>query len=150
MNIRLEFERRIREQIEARKPAAQYYLDTQVMADMTPYMPMLTGTFRNGVLQESASLAGSGKVCVTNGISGRYLYYGKVMVDSETGKGPRRILTKDGEIIYRYKKGSKLIPSGRNLVYSNPQAEPEWDKAAIRDHYDEWCEGVRKVFNGQN
>lgn len=149
MNISVQLEHALKTEVEKRRPLAQYYLDTQVMADMTPYMPMLTGTFRNLVMQESASLAGSGKVCVTTGISGRYLYYGKVMVDSQTGKGPRRFMTEDGEIIYRYRKGSKLVPSGRNLVYSNPQARPEWDQVAIRNHYSEWQEGVRKILSGE-
>ena len=143
-------ENALRREVEKRLPKAQYILDTQVMADMTPYMPMLTGTFRNVVMQESAAVAGSGKVCIYAGPSGRMLYYGKVMVDSETGKGPRMIQTSDGEIIFRYRKGSKLIPSGRNLVYSNPLAEPEWDKAAYRDHYNEWLAIVKGALeNGE-
>lgn len=147
MNITLEAA--LRAEVNKRLPHAQYILDTQIMADMTPYIPMLTGTFRNLILQESAAVAGTGKVCIYAGPSGRMLYYGKVMVDSETGKGPRRIVTDDGEIIYRYRKGSKLIPSARNLVYSNPQAEPEWDKAAERDHYNEWLEMVKGVFTSE-
>lgn len=146
----VDLESALKREIQKRLPKAQYILDTQVMADMTPYMPMLTGTFRNVVMQESAAVAGSGKVCIYAGPSGRMLYYGKVMVDSVTGKGPRKITTSDGEIIYRYQKGSKLIPSERSLVYSNPQAESEWDKAAARDHYGEWLNLVKGVLeNGE-
>ena len=42
---------------------AQFWLDSQIMTDMVPYMPHETGTFINVTRAKSASLAGTGMVC---------------------------------------------------------------------------------------
>ena len=52
---------------------------------MVPYMPHETGTFINVTRAKSASLAGTGMVCAGTGPMGRFLYYGKGMVDELTG-----------------------------------------------------------------
>ena len=75
--------------------SAQYWLDSQVMTDMVPYMPHETGTFINTTRARSASLAGTGLVCAGAGPMGRFLYMGKGMVDELTGspwarKGARK------------------------------------------------------------
>ena len=77
--------------------SAQYWLDSQVMTDMVPYMPHETGTFINVTRAKSASLAGTGMVCAGTGPMGRFLYYGKGMVDELTGspwarKGAKKVL----------------------------------------------------------
>lgn len=127
---------------------AQYWLDNQVMTDMIPYMPMDTGTLIQNTVSRSRALAGSGLVCAAAPPYGRYLYEGKVMVDSETGKGARRIVLATGEVIYRHRKGARLVPTGRDLTFQRPGAEAHWFEAARRDHFDEWVEGVRKILGG--
>ena len=132
---------------------AQYMLDAQIVNDMIPYMPMQTGTFINTVRLRNASLMGSGQICAATGVMGRYLYYGSKMIDPLTGKGPRRIVLKSGEVIYRYRAGSKLIPSGKPLTYNhsaNPLAGSLWYERAKEQHFDSWKETVKRVLvNGQ-
>ena len=130
---------------------AQYYLDSTIMASMVPYMPMQTGSLINLTRAESASLAGTGRVCAAYGPYGRYLYEGKKMVDSETGKGPRR-MDIDGEIIYRYRKGAKLIATDEPLNYdrnAHPGVTDHWFDTAKANHLNEWIEGVKRVCGGK-
>lgn len=141
-----------REHIGKNSQKAQYALDTQIMNDMKVYMPLQTGNFQNLTAARSAALAGTGKVCAATTVYGRYLYQGKKMKNAATGKGPMRIVLDTGETIYRWPKGSKLIPSDEPLQYStsaNPYVEPEWYAAAKRDHFQEWKELVkRRMING--
>lgn len=134
-------------------PKAQYMLDTQVVNDMIPYMPMQTGTFINTVRLRNASFAGIGKVCVATGVMGRYLYYGSKMIDPLTGKGARRIVLKSGEVIFRYRLGAKLVPSGVPLNYNksaNPLAGSFWYERAKQQHFQDWKNTVKRVIaNGQ-
>lgn len=125
---------------------AQYALDSQIMNDMIPYMPLQTGQFQNLTRMRSAALAGSGVVCAATTVYGRYLYYGKKMKNSETGKGPMRIPLAGGEVIFRFPKGSTLIPSNEPLTYSNRQAKPEWYKVAEDRHLKDWEKLVKDIL----
>lgn len=125
---------------------AQYALDSQVMNDMIPYMPLQTGIFQNLTRMRSAALAGSGTVCAATTVYGRYLYYGKKMKNSETGKGPRPIRLAGGELIFRWPKGARLVPTNEPLKYSNKQAVPQWYEAAEKDHMKEWEELVKDIL----
>ena len=138
--------------IERNIEKAQYFLDSQVMTDMVPYMPMQTGTFQNVTRAMSAAIAGSGKVVAAAPPMGRYLYMGKVMVDSETGKGPARIEVSPGEYIFRFRKGAKLVATDRDLKFSkaaNPKVQKQWFDAAKRDHGKEWVKEVKKIAGGK-
>ena len=138
--------------IERNIEKAQYFLDSQVMTDMVPYMPMQTGTFQNVTRAMSAAIAGSGKVVAAAPPMGRYLYMGKVMVDSETGKGPARIEVSPGEYIFRFRKGAKLVATDRDLKFSkaaNPKVQKQWFDAAKRDHGKEWVKQVKKIAGGK-
>lgn len=130
-------------------PKAQYWLDGQVMNDCVPLMPMVTGAFIAQTRQVSASLQGTGKVCVAAGVQGRYLYEGKVMVDAQTGKGAAPITTSTGELIFRHRLGAKLMPTSRPLTYTNPNAVPHWFDEAKKDHFDEWKEGTLNIIRGK-
>lgn len=127
---------------------AQYWLDSQIMTDMISLMPMDTGTFIHNTVSRSQSLAGTGLVCAGAPPMGRYLYEGKVMVDSETGKGARRMVLKTGEVIYRHRKEATLVPTDRPLTYSRAGVVPHWYEEAKRQHFDEWVEGVQKILGG--
>ena len=57
----------------------------------------------------------------------RHQYYGKVMVNSKTGKGPALI----PGVGYRYRKGTTLKATDRDLKYDrtkHPDAGPFWDR----------------------
>lgn len=127
---------------------AQLWLDQQIMTDMLPYMPMDQGALIEQTTIRSQALAGTGVVCAASPPYGRYLYYGKAMVDSQTGKGPRRIILPTGEVIYRFRKGATLTPTDRDLTFQRPGAEAHWFEAAKRDHFDQWVEGVRRILGG--
>lgn len=114
---------------------AQFYLDTQVMEDMVPYMPMQTGTLINRTRAESISLAGAGEVCAGAGPYGRFQYYGKVMVDEVTGCPWAR-------------KGAKKVVTNRNLDYANPMATPEWFETAKTMHGKAWIQHVKDIAGG--
>ncbi len=88
-------------------------------------------------------------VCAAAPPMGRYLYYGKVMVDSQTGRGAIPI-ERNGELIFRFRRGATLVPTGRNLTYSYPSAQPMWFEAAQKAHEQQWIDGVQKILGGWN
>lgn len=121
------FERQYRE--------AQYWLDSQIMADMVPYMPMKTGAFINITRAQSAALAGSGEVVAAAPPHGRFLHEGKVMVDEVTGSPWAR-------------KGAKKIVTDRDLKFSNPKATPHWFDTAKKNHGKTWIKNAKKIAGG--
>ena len=130
---------------------AQYELDSMVMASMIPYMPKQTGTFINVTQGMSQAIAGSGKVVAAAPPMGRYLYEGKMMVDSVTGKGPAKITVGPGEYILRYRKGAKLKATDKPLKYSkhaNPHVTDHWFDAAKKRHKEAWIRKTKKLAGG--
>lgn len=67
---------------------------------------------------------------VVNAPYARYLYYGKVMVDAKTGKGPMNI----PGVGLRFRNGAVLKATDRDLQYTktkNPLAGPFWDRTLV-------------------
>ncbi len=122
---------------------AQFWLDNQIMTDMVPHMPFLTGTFIALTRGQSASLAGSGMVVAGVGPMGRYLHEGKVMVNAATGKGPANI----PGVGPRFKQGAKLMATSRGLKYSNGRG-PKWVPVTIAQHKQEWVKEVKHIAGG--
>lgn len=114
---------------------AQYWLDGQVMNDMVPYMPHRDGTFVNLTRLQSSSIQGTGRVVAGAPPTGRFLYYGKVMVDPVTGSSWAR-------------KGAKKVVTDRPLTYSNPKATPKWFDTAKENHGKSWIKGVKRIAGG--
>ena len=114
---------------------AQYELDSTIMTDMQPYMPMQTGTFINVTKGLSAAIAGSGKVYAAAPPFGRFLYEGKAMVDPETGSPWAR-------------PGAKKVVTDRDLKYSNPKATPHWFDTAKKNHGKSWVNKTKKTAGG--
>lgn len=114
---------------------AQFWLDSQVMTDMVPYMPFRNGTFIQETRAQSAALAGSGKVIAGVGPQGRFLYYGKVMVDPDTGSPWS-------------KPGEKKVVTDRPLKYGNPKATAEWFETAKKSELNQWAKGVKRRAGG--
>lgn len=110
---------------------AQYSLDSRVMTDMIPLMPMQTGNFIQRTVAQSASIAGTGKVVAGAPPFGRFLYYGKVMV-GEISRSPWAM------------SGEKKVVTDRNLRFSRPEAKAFWFEEAKKRHKDEWIDLVRK------
>lgn len=128
---------------------AQFALDSMVMTSMKPFMPMETGTFYNLTKARSDALAGSGLVCAAAPPYGRYLYEGKKMVDSKTGKGPRKIPNgPGGECILRYRPGAKLVATSIPLNYNrnkNPNVTDHWFDAAKAKDGDNWVKVAKSI-----
>ena len=115
---------------------AQFALDTQIMNDMIPYMPMNTGTLIQVTRAKSAATAGTGMVCAAATPYGRFQYYGKVMVDPQTNSPWAR-------------KGAKKIVTDRPLDYSNPKAQPEWFQVAKDKNLNKWVQKVKNKVGGR-
>lgn len=118
-----------------KRKKAQYWLDSQVMTDMVPLMPMDTGSFINSTIAQSASMAGSGEVIAGIGPHGRFLYEGLVMVDPDTGSPWARA-------------GAKKVVTDRPLVFSRGSAVAHWFEEAKNEHLADWVNGVAKFYGG--
>ncbi len=130
---------------------AQFALDGQVMNSMLPFMPMITGQFIDVTRAASAAIQGSGGVYGGVGPQARYLYEGKVMVDSKTMKGPSKIPTGPGEYVLRFRKGSKLVATTRPLNYTktaHPQATDHWFNPAKKKDGRKWIKMVKRIAGG--
>lgn len=89
---------------------------------ITKYMP-----FRTGALATKSKHIKSSTEIEVAAPYALYMYYGKVMVNSETGKGPAFI----PGVGYRYRKGTVLKATERDLNYDltkHPKAGPFWDR----------------------
>lgn len=126
---------------------AQYFLDSQVMADMVPYMPMQTRSFINLTRARSAAIAGSGRVVAAAPPYGRFLYMGKVMVDENTGstwarKDAKKVLVSQ----YTGKTNAK-----EDIDFSksaNARAQAEWFTVAKTRHGKEWIRDTKAIAGG--
>lgn len=126
--------------LSARLDKAQMWLAEQVLQDCRAVMPLLTGS-----LQQRSHTEDNGRKVVFPGPYGRYQYMGKVMVDAETGSGPRKIPTgPGGEFVFRYRKGAKLVATERDLKYTNPEARAKWFEVAKARNKDYWVAGFKR------
>lgn len=129
----------------AQMQKAQFKLDTLVMADMKPYMPMDKGNFINSTSAMSAALAGTGQVVAGAPPQGRYLYMGKLMVDEETGspfarKGARKVLVSQ----YSGKSLNKNLSEDLHFR----KGQPHWFEAAKEAHGAEWLKIAKEEGGG--
>ena len=126
---------------------AQYELDSMVMTDMVPYMPMITSTFIKLTQARSQAMAGTGKVCAAAPPYGRFLYYGKTMVDEKTGSTWARAGAK--KVVVSKYKGAKPTRAKEDLSYTttfNPKVEAEWFEAAKKVNKTKWLRNAAKLF----
>lgn len=102
--------------------AVQAFITNTVNRRIGRYMPHLTGALET----KQKRITGPDEITVF-GPQAKPLYYGKVMVNAETGKGPAKI----PGVGYRFPRGSTLKASDRDMNYTktfNPQAGPFWDR----------------------
>lgn len=100
---------------------AEHTVALQVRKDTSPYVPALTGD-----LDRRTRVDGS-KV-IYPGPKSRYLYYGKLMVDPETGSS------------YAPKGGTKVL-TDKDLVFSKEvhgQAQSHWFEASKAENLEKW------------
>lgn len=101
--------------------AAETAIATQVMKDTSPYVPMRTGS-----LDQRTHV--DGNTVVYPGPYARYLYYGKLMVDPETGSAWAS-------------KGSSKVLTDKNLVFStagHAKAQSHWFEASKAQNIEKW------------
>lgn len=117
---------------------AQYELDSIIMTDMVPYMPMQTGQFINVTRAMSAAIAGFGKVVAAAPPFGRFLYEGKVMVGELSGSPWAQ-------------KGERKVVTSRELQYStgaNPKAQAHWFDASKAENVKKWVKKTKQIAGG--
>lgn len=111
---------------------AEHIVAVQVKKDTSPYAPWL-----NGMLDRKTDVIGNAVIYDTP--YARFLYYGKVMVDPETGS------------TYAPKGGTKVL-TDKNLVFTtsgHAQAQSHWFEASKAENLDKWVRVADKaVKNG--
>lgn len=119
---------------------AEHALAQQVMKDTTPFVP----ASQSESLSNRAFVAGftasdygpaAGNMIVYPGPYARFLYYGKVMVDPDTGS------------TYAPEGGHKVV-TDRNLVFNHathPQAQAFWFEASKAQNLDKWVRVADKA-----
>lgn len=135
------FTERIRALLQKRKTAAVQAVAVQVMKDTDPYVPFLTGS-----LVQRTHL--DGDTIVYPGPYARYLYYGKRMVDSQTGRGPYYI----PGVGYRFRKGATLVATNDDLHFNkagHPQATSHWFEVSKAANMERWERVAERAMNGR-
>ena len=128
--------------IASRASKAEHIVALQVQKDTEPFVPMLTGS-----LNTRTQVVGN--TIVYPGPYARYLYYGKVMVDSATGKGPMHWIDKMGNEYIRFRKGAVLTPTERDLQYTtdyHKDAGPAWVERSKAQNFDRWKKVAERVI----
>ena len=114
--------------------AAQSKLDARVMADMVPFMPHNTGDFIARTKAESAAMQGSGRVMAAAPPFGYFLYWGKVMVDEDTGSAWAR-------------PGAHKVVSNTPLKFSSG-ARAKWFLSAKQKNLNQWLKLAKRTAGG--
>lgn len=100
---------------------AEHAVAIQAAKDTSPFVPMLTGSLNTRTRIE-------GEYIIYPGPYARYLYYGKLMVDPNTGSS------------YAPKGGTKVL-TDKNLVFTksaHPQAQSHWFEASKAQNVEKW------------
>lgn len=100
---------------------AEHAVAVQAAKDTEPFVPMLTGSLKNRTQVK-------GNLIIYPGPYARYLYYGKLMVDPETGSAWA-------------KKGNTKVLTDKNLVFTtavHSQAQSHWFEASKAQNLDKW------------
>ena len=107
---------------------AEQTVAVQVEKDTAPFVPMLTGSLTQRTRVD-------GNQIVYPGPYARFLYYGKVMVDPDTGS------------TYAPKGGAKVV-TDRDLVFNqtaHPQAQSNWFEASKAQNLEKWLRVADKA-----
>lgn len=100
---------------------AEHATALQIKKDTEPFVPALTKSLANRTKVVDNEI-------IYPGPYARYLYYGKLMVDPETGSSWA-------------KKNALKVVTDRNLVFSqavHPQAQAHWFEASKAQNLEKW------------
>lgn len=135
ISIRDEFSDVLMRKLEQAGPRAAHALANEIAKDTEPFVPA----------SQNKSLANRTRVVdnqiIYPGPYARYLYEWKVMVDAATGKGPMRIVSKDGSEVIRFRKGATLKPTSEPLNIKkdvHKDATDHWFEASASQNTDKW------------
>lgn len=134
ISIRDEFSDVLMRKLEQAGPRAAHALANEIAKDTEPFVPALTKSLANRTRVVENQI-------IYPGPYARYLYEGKVMVDAATGKGPMRIVSKDGSEIIRFRKGATLKPTSEPLDIKkdvHKDATDHWFEASAAQNMDKW------------
>lgn len=112
---------KIKKALARRCTKAEHIMAIQVEKDTSPYTPALTGS-----LNQRTRVVGNS--VVYPGPYARYLYYGKLMVDPDTGSPWAQ-------------PGAVKVLTDRDLVFTqsvHPQAQAHWFEASKAQNLDKW------------
>lgn len=107
---------------------AEHALAEQMEKDTQPFVPALTGSLTQRTRVD-------GNAVIYPGPYARFLYYGKVMVDPNTGS------------TYAPKGGTKVV-TDRNLVFNqtmHSQAQAHWCEASKAQNLGKWVRVAEKA-----
>lgn len=129
-SVHTDLNEQLAEAIADRADKAAHTVAIQVQKDTSPYVPFLTGSLdtRTRVV---------GNTVIYPAPYARFLYYGKVMVDPNTGS------------TYAPKGGTKVV-TDRDLVFTtdfHPQAQSHWFEASKAQNLDKWIRVAQKAVN---
>lgn len=99
----------------------EHAVAVQIMKDTSPFVPALTGSLDQRTYVDEDTV-------VYPGPYARYLYYGKLMVDPNTGSS------------YAPKGGTKVL-TDKDLVFNktmHPQAQSHWFEASKAQNKEKW------------
>lgn len=111
----------------------------QAAKDTAPYVPMRTGSLRQRTQVR-------GNQIIYPGPYARYLYYGKYMIDPQTGRGPFKVKDENGNEHIKYRKGAKLVTTERNLKYWHPGTRSHWFDYSKSKNLDKWLRTAERVI----
>lgn len=100
---------------------AEHAVAVQAAKDTEPYVPMLTGSLKNRTQVKD-------NMIIYPGPYARYLYYGKLMVDPETGSAWAR-------------ENVNKVLTDKNLVFTtaiHPDAQSHWFEASKAENLEKW------------
>lgn len=118
----------IKERLSAGRDRAEHTVAIQIQKDTSPFVPALTGS-----LDLRTQVDGS--MVIYPGPYARYLYYGKLMVDPETGSSYA-------------KKGTTKVLTDKNLVFNkatHAQARSHWFEASKAQNLEKWVRVAEKA-----
>lgn len=107
---------------------AEHIVAVQAMDDTTRYVPFLNGKIRDSTQVDGGTIIYPSPA--------RYLYYGKLMVDPETGSSWAR-------------EGTRKVLTDKNLVLNHgpdPDAQPYWFEVSKAANIYKWVQIAGKVM----
>lgn len=111
---------------------AEHIVAVQVQKDTSPYVPFLTGSLDQRTRVD-------GNEIIYPGPYARFLYYGKVMVDPETGS------------TYA-KKGATKVLTDKNLEFNKAghnQAQSYWFEVSKAENLKKWIRAADKAVKNE-